>query len=294
MACKTNWPNELCLDITSLGLHELLVNSCQMLLIVSGVAGYETIHVDVCLLFMFLIYILYTAPEMYSKPNTTEQSYQDALIEERNGEDEEENDTLTVLEGSFETRRDLLRHKRDDRSARGLSFLADDIVDRFHKVAVSKHRVSSQEQTVIDDQFFRHSFVYPDFSSLNEGLQEFIAADLIDISLRNSLEKNSKKMFSVCVCVCVRARVCEKERVSVCVGVCMSVHVCVCINKYIQYMCVFLYVLCKIIATVQLLLVINCCIPVYCIVYMLHPHRTHISIQPVDCATQCIYTYSCI
>ena len=89
------------------------------------------------------------------------------------------------------------------RTARGLSFLADDIVDRFHKVAVSKHRVSQEEQTVIDDQFFRHSFVYPDFTSLDSGLQEFIAADLIDISLRNSLEKTSESPQSLCVCVCV-------------------------------------------------------------------------------------------
>ena len=109
--------------------------------------------------------------------------------EEEGGEG---NDALTALDASFETRRDMLRSKQDGRAARGLSFLADDIVDRFHKVAISKHRVSQEEQTVIDDQFFRHSFVYPDFSSLDSGLQEFIAADLIDISLRTSLEKTSE------------------------------------------------------------------------------------------------------
>ena len=109
--------------------------------------------------------------------------------EEEGGEG---NDALTALDASFETRRDMLRSKRDGRADRGLSFLADDIVDRFHKVAISKHRVSQEEQTVIDDQFFRHSFVYPDFSSLDSGLQEFIAADLIDISLRTSLEKTSE------------------------------------------------------------------------------------------------------
>ena len=86
----------------------------------------------------------------------------------------------------------MLRSKKDGRTARGLSFLADDIVDRFHKVAISKHRVSQEEQTVIDDHFFRHSFVYPDFSSLDTGLQEFIAADLMDISLRASLEKSGE------------------------------------------------------------------------------------------------------
>ena len=116
---------------------------------------------------------------------------------ERKGEEEEEeereaSDTLKALEGSFETRRDILRSKRGGRTARGLSFLADDIVDRFHKVAVSKYRVSSQEQTVIEDQFFRHSFVYPDFSSLESELQEFVAADLIDVSLRISLENSSE------------------------------------------------------------------------------------------------------
>lgn len=116
----------------------------------------------------------------------------------RVGEEEEDgegHDTLAVLGGSFETRRDLVRSKRDARAARGLSFLADDVVDRFHKVAVSRHRVSQEEQTVIDDQFFRHSFVYPDFTSLEQGIQEFIAADLIDVSLRRSLETTSKSLY---------------------------------------------------------------------------------------------------
>ena len=138
------------------------------------------------------------APELYSRQSDRDH-YERGGGEgggegwERGEEGEGEgNDTLTALDASFETRRDMLRSKQDSRAARGLSFLADDIVDRFHKVAISKHRVSQEEQTVIDDQFFRHSFVYPDFSSLDSGLQEFIAADLIDISLRTSLEKTSE------------------------------------------------------------------------------------------------------
>ena len=142
-----------------------------------------------------------TAPELYSTLGGRDQHY-DGVGEGGEGGEGEGNDTLTALEASFETRRDMLRSKRDGRTARGLSFLADDIVDRFHKVAVSKHRVSQEEQTVIDDQFFRHSFVYPDFTSLDSGLQEFIAADLIDISLRNSLEKTSESPQSLSVCVC--------------------------------------------------------------------------------------------
>ena len=126
--------------------------------------------------------------------------------EEGEGEEGQKEDTLEALEGSFESRRDLLRRKHDMRTARGLSFLAENVVDKFHQVAVSKYRVSSQEQTVIDEQFFRHSFVYPDFSSLEQELQEFIASDLIDVSIKNSLERNgecSALVYIVCVCMCV-------------------------------------------------------------------------------------------
>ena len=115
--------------------------------------------------------------------------------QEHDGEDEgegEKYDTLRALEGSFEIRKKALRRKKDVRNARGLSFLAEDVVDRFHQVAISKYRVSSQEQTVIDDQFFRHSFIYPDFSSQPEDLQRFIASDLIDVSIKVSLERNSE------------------------------------------------------------------------------------------------------
>ena len=76
---------------------------------------------------------------------------------DHDGADKTDGDGNTphVLEDSFEARKKLLRQTRDGRAARGLSFLAEDVVDKFHKVAVSKYRVSSQEQTVIDDQFFK-------------------------------------------------------------------------------------------------------------------------------------------
>ena len=78
------------------------------------------------------------------------------------------------------------------RSYRGFSFQAEEVFDKFHKAAVSKCRVSSEEQTIIDDHFFRKSFVFPDFSKESADLQEFIASDLIDVSVKSNLEKNSE------------------------------------------------------------------------------------------------------
>lgn len=84
------------------------------------------------------------------------------------------------------------KKRQRERRARGLSFVAKDVVDNFRKVAVSKERVNLEEQVMIDDQFFRHSFVYPDFSLEPEDLQEFIVADLVDLSHRNALERSGK------------------------------------------------------------------------------------------------------
>ncbi len=40
-----------------------------------------------------------------------------------------------------------------------------------------------------DEKFFHHSFVYPDFSAEVGALQDFIAADLIEVSMKKALEK---------------------------------------------------------------------------------------------------------
>ena len=67
---------------------------------------------------------------------------------------------------------------------------------RFAKAAVSKQRVSAEEQLTINDQFFRHSFIYPDFSAETEELQEFIAKDLIEATHKKTLERSG-----MCTCV---------------------------------------------------------------------------------------------
>ena len=47
-------------------------------------------------------------------------------------------------------RRQVVR-KQKHRRGRGLSFMADDVVDKFTKVAVSKLKVSSKEQVRCDN-----------------------------------------------------------------------------------------------------------------------------------------------
>lgn len=46
-------------------------------------------------------------------------------------------------------RRHLVKHQRQKRE-RGLSFLAEEVVDKFTKVAVSTQRVSAKEQVMED------------------------------------------------------------------------------------------------------------------------------------------------
>lgn len=89
-------------------------------------------------------------------------------------------------------RRAILKRKKHKRS-RGLSFQeADEVIDKFNKVAVVKQRVSTKEQIIIDDKFFNHSFVYPDLSSEEVELQEYIAKDLLEISHKRALERSGR------------------------------------------------------------------------------------------------------
>ena len=44
----------------------------------------------------------------------------------------------------------------------------------------------------IDEQFFHHSFSYPDFSDESEELQEFIANDLLETTHKKALERSGE------------------------------------------------------------------------------------------------------
>ena len=50
-------------------------------------------------------------------------------------------------------------------------------------------------QQVFDEQFFKHSFLHPDFSSEPEDLQKFIDSDIREISHKHTLEKSGKNML---------------------------------------------------------------------------------------------------
>ena len=54
------------------------------------------------------------------------------------------------------------------------------------------HCVLYCAQVTIDEQFFHHSFVYPDFSAEQKDLQEFIAADLLEVSHKRALERSGE------------------------------------------------------------------------------------------------------
>lgn len=47
-------------------------------------------------------------------------------------------------------------------------------------------------QVIIDEKFFNHSFVYPNFSSEELALQDFIASDLLEVSHKKALEKSGE------------------------------------------------------------------------------------------------------
>lgn len=129
-------------------------------------------------------------------------------------------------ENEAERRVILVKKKKRLKHSRGLSFeAADDVMQKFNQVAVTKQRVSSKEQVrrkegereggkglvgtifvlilvqvTIDEKFFHHSFVYPDFSSESQELQQYIAKDLLEVSHKRALEHSGKSFYSNTYC----------------------------------------------------------------------------------------------
>lgn len=78
---------------------------------------------------------------------------------------------------------------------RGMSFISPNVVKYFHKQAKMKApRGSSEDEELIDETFFHHSFMLPDFSSYAEDFQRFLMSDLIESSHLVNLEKSGKAM----------------------------------------------------------------------------------------------------
>lgn len=48
-------------------------------------------------------------------------------------------------------------------------------------------------QKVFDEQFFKHSFLFPDVSKESEDLQKFITSDITEKSHKYALEKSGKE-----------------------------------------------------------------------------------------------------
>ena len=72
---------------------------------------------------------------------------------------------------------------------------------------------------MFDEQFFRHSFLYPDITGENQEIQDFVAEDIIEISHKSVLEKSSKILIKL------HHHFCE------CVGVTLIIHVVWLINN---------------------------------------------------------------
>lgn len=74
---------------------------------------------------------------------------------------------------------------------RGMSYISPNVVSYFHKQAKMKApQGSGKDADLIDEKFFHHSFMLPDFSSYTEEFQQFLKADLIESSHLLNLEKS--------------------------------------------------------------------------------------------------------
>jgi len=74
---------------------------------------------------------------------------------------------------------------------RGMSFISPNVKTYFHKQAKMKvPQGSDKDVDLIDEKFFHHSFMLPDFSSYNEEFKQFLKAGLIESSHLVNLEKS--------------------------------------------------------------------------------------------------------
>ena len=79
---------------------------------------------------------------------------------------------------------------------RGMSFISPNVVHYFHKQAKMRApKGSDKDDELIDETFFHHSFMLPDFSSYSEEFQHFLRADLIESSHLVNLEKSGVLLY---------------------------------------------------------------------------------------------------
>ena len=68
---------------------------------------------------------------------------------------------------------------------------------------------SDKDEDLIDETFFHHSFMLPDFSAYDEDFKHFLKANLIESSHLVNLEKSGMRVcMCVCMCVCVMSPLC--------------------------------------------------------------------------------------
>lgn len=83
------------------------------------------------------------------------------------------------------------KKENNSQSSRGMAFVSKNVVHYFHKQAKMKApRGSDKDEDLIDETFFRHSFMLPQFSSYDEEFQHFLKADLIESCHLVNLEKS--------------------------------------------------------------------------------------------------------
>ena len=77
---------------------------------------------------------------------------------------------------------------------RAMSFISPNVVHYFHKQAKMKAPKGNEDEELIDENFFRHSFMLPDFSTYTEEFQHFLKTNLIESSHLVNLQKSGMRV----------------------------------------------------------------------------------------------------
>jgi len=75
--------------------------------------------------------------------------------------------------------------------SRGMSFVSPNVVSYFHKNAKMRTpQASKEDEQLIDEDFFHHSFMLPDFSSYPEDFRQYLWQQLVETTHLINLEKS--------------------------------------------------------------------------------------------------------